>query len=116
MAQHKIRFESVAAESFTDYGLEYSKDKDGNTVPKQILDKPFVIKRNQTMEIDDKTYKYLVKKGAIRTLAEEQERQRLKKKLFHKKARRVEPKKDVQYMDEEEKIMVFNELPFEVEE
>ena len=114
--EHKIKFESVAADDFTDYGIEYSKDKEGKTVPKQILDKPFVIKKGQTLSVDEKTFKYLEKKGSIRTIAEQAERERMQAKLLNKRVKRPEPKKDVQYLDDEEVSVIFNDIPFEVEE
>jgi uncharacterized protein YyaL (SSP411 family) len=113
--EYKVRFEGVP-EDFTDYGIEYSKDKDGNTVTKQVIDEPFVIKRGQTKTIDEKTYKYLTKKGVVKTLAEQEEIERVKAKLVNKRSKRPEPKKDVQFFSDDEVSMVFNDMPFEVEE
>jgi len=61
---HKVRFETETGlpRTFRDHGLEYSKNMRGEIVKDQILDEPFVIKNGQTLELDDKTYKYLKKK------------------------------------------------------
>jgi len=114
--EYKIKFESKAAEDFTDYGIEYAKDKDGNIVTKNVLDKPFIIKKGQTKTVDEKTFKYLEKKGSVKTLAEQAEVARLKTKLLNRKSKRQEPKKDTQYLTDEEISTVLNDIPFEVEE
>lgn len=111
---HKVKFDSELDGNFTDYGEEYEKDLKGNTVVIKKLPKPFKIKAGQELEIDDETFQYLLEKGSIRTKAEEKERQRLRKKLLVKRSGRAEPKKEMQTIPDEDRYIIFTELPHEV--
>ena len=113
---HKVRFETETGlpKTFRDHGLEYSKNQKGDIIKHQMLDEPFVIKNGQTMELDDKTYKYLKEKGSIISAAEKDEVDRLRRRRMKKKAARAEPKKDYQTWDDDTMTKVFNPHPFDV--
>lgn len=112
--EYKIKFENNLGGVFVDPGVVYSKDNNGNIIATNVLKTPFEIKDGQTKTIDADTFNYLKEKGAIRNKTEQQERERLRRKLMIKRSGRAEPRKEMQTFTEKERLLIFTDLPYEV--
>jgi len=112
--EYQIKFENGLGGSFIDPGMSYSKDAQGNIVATDVLKSPFEIKDGQTLTVTPEVYQYLRDKGAIRTKAEQKERDRLRKKIMIKRSGRAEPRKEMQTLSEKERLLIFTDLPYEV--
>lgn len=111
--EHKIRFDSELGGEFRDEGKSY-KRVNGETEVIEHLKQPFVIKAGTEMTLDEETFKYLKDKGAIRSKAEQKERERLRRKLLVKRSGRAEPKKEMQTISDHDRYLIFTDLPHEV--
>lgn len=101
---NKVRFDgNTAAESFRIKGVEILRDKDGQKYEKKVLEQPIIIRKGETVTIDEETLAYLKKNKILMTNAEI----KLKKKL-------IEEKKPLYEMNDEEKTLVLNDRPYEV--
>ncbi|MDP3065881.1 MAG: hypothetical protein Q8N08_04005 [Methanobacteriaceae archaeon] len=111
--EHKIKFDNEMGGEFIDHGISYKK-VDNNTIVTNHLKEPFVIKAGEEKTLDEETFKYLKDKGAIRSKAEQKERERLRKRLMARRSGRAEPKKEMQTISDHDKYLIFTELPYEV--
>jgi hypothetical protein len=112
--EYQIKFENGLKGSFIDPGKIYTKDAQGNIIVTDVLKTPFEIKDGQTLTISKEIYQYLRDKGAVRTKAEQKERDRLRRKSMIKRSGRAEPRKDMQTFTEKERLLIFTDLPYEV--
>jgi hypothetical protein len=108
-----VKFDSeMENKEFIEPGVVYKQLPDRRTQKINALPEPFKIRAGQTLKIDQETYDYLIKKEALITAEQKDERDKYRAKKLKLKSGRAEPKKEMQTLSDEEKIKLFVELPY----
>lgn len=121
-SMYKIKYESAVSQTFSLPGKEYYYNEQGKLVGKQIIPQ-FVIKSGEEKSVDEKTFEYLKRCGALRSKEDMKKREKLQKKMKDQKYDRTydivkgpqsEKQKEVEALTDEERSLLLNDLPYEV--
>lgn len=114
---YKIRYDSaVEGREFIETGIRYERNPKTGKQEKNSVIKPIRIKAGETLKLTPEQFHYLNDKGLVLDAEKKAERDKIKAKLLNVKSGREEPKQEMQVISDEDKIKIFVDLPYLVEE